>query len=80
MQLLALLHYIELQLKNSRPIHVTVVNPCLCIASAYVMCPQICPQISENFCPQIFFPLCSGLSPFSIVLPTMTVVLIPTRL
>lgn len=35
MQLLALLHYIELQLRNSRPIHVTVVNPCLCMASAY---------------------------------------------
>ena len=35
-QLLALLHYIELQLRNSRPIlHVTVVNPCLCMASAY---------------------------------------------
>ena len=34
-QLLALLHYIELQFRNSRPIHVTFVNPCLCMASAY---------------------------------------------
>ena len=34
-QLLALLHYIELQFRNSRPIHVTIVNPCLCMASAY---------------------------------------------
>jgi len=30
-----LLHYIELQFRNSSPIHVTVVNPCLCMASAY---------------------------------------------
>ena len=34
-QFLALLHYIELQFRNSRPIHVNVVNPCLCMASAY---------------------------------------------
>jgi len=34
-QLLALLHYIELQFRNSRPIHVPVVNPYLYMASAY---------------------------------------------
>ena len=34
-QLLALLRYIELQFRNSRPIHVTIVNPCLYMASAY---------------------------------------------
>ena len=59
MQLLALLHYIELQLRNYRPIHVTVVNPCLCMVSAYDLSCVL--KFVKIFVLKFFFWLCPGL-------------------
>jgi len=74
-QLLALLHYIELQFRYSRPIHVTVVNPCLCMASAYdLSCVlKFVVKFVKNFVPNFFLAV---LRPVHVAKPVAATLLI----